>query len=66
MLRKAVQDDSAFQEDFDADGRDWTPRLQPCGNCHGCERPVGRADLFCSITCQYAFEHFEMQLLKKR
>ncbi len=66
MLRKAVQDDSSFQEDFDAAGRDWAPRLKPCGSCHGCEKPVGRTDLFCSITCQYAFEHFEMQLLRKR
>jgi len=65
MLRKAVDDDAAFQEDFEAAGRDWVPRLRPCGTCHACEKPVGHADLFCSITCQYAFEHFEMRLLRK-
>ncbi|WP_404994714.1 hypothetical protein [Cupriavidus pauculus] len=66
MLRKVVQDDLSFQEDFEAAGRDWAPRLKPCGTCHACEQPVGKTDLFCGIACQYAFEHFEMQLLKKR
>ncbi len=66
MLRKAAQDDTSFQEDFDAAGRDWAPRLKPCGTCHACEQRVGQAELFCGIACQYAFEHFEMQLLQKR
>ncbi len=33
-LRKAVQDDSSFHDDLDAAGRDWAPRLKPCGACH--------------------------------
>nr|WP_315595820.1 hypothetical protein [uncultured Cupriavidus sp.] len=66
MLRKAAQDDTSFHEEFENAGRDWAPRLRPCGTCHACERPVGQADLFCGIPCQYAFEHFEMQLLRKR
>ncbi|MEN7529480.1 MULTISPECIES: hypothetical protein [unclassified Cupriavidus] len=66
MLRKAAQDDSSFEEDFDHAGRDWAPRLKPCGTCHACEKPVGATDLFCGIPCQYAFEHFEMQLLRRR
>ncbi|CAG2129724.1 hypothetical protein LMG19282_00224 [Cupriavidus campinensis] len=65
-LRKAVQDDSSFDDDLDAAGRDWAPRLKPCGACHGCEQPVGPAVLFCSAACQQSFEHFEMRLLRKR
>lgn len=52
MLRKAVQDDSSFLEDFENAGRDWAPRLKPCGTCHACEQPVRRAELFCvSVSC---------------
>ncbi|MGO4304346.1 hypothetical protein [Cupriavidus sp. RAF12] len=65
-LRKAVQDDTSFQNDFEADGRDWAPRLRPCGTCHACEAPLSDGMLFCNESCQQVFEHFEMQLLKKR
>lgn len=66
MLRKAAQNDVSLDEDIEAAGQDWVPRLKPCGNCHACEQPVGPSELFCGIACQYAFEHFEMQLLRRR
>lgn len=63
-LRKAVQDDPLFLEDFEHAGRDWVPRLKPCGTCHFCERVIVAGLLFCGPECSTGFEHFERQLLR--